>query len=87
MVRDDRAADFPLCTYCCIPPQLSVACANHPSAFIANEPYHVIITTTICVNSMARRLEGWKWSGGSMGSLSVFLVRAQGQLCFRLSVL
>ena len=40
----------------CIPLQPSLAYVNHSTALVAREGYHVIITTNICANSMARRL-------------------------------
>jgi hypothetical protein len=55
---DDVPQGFPLSASFCIPLLPTLSYANQPEALITNKGYHIVITTTIHVNRVAKRLEG-----------------------------
>jgi len=50
--------------------QPHLACLKHPKALVTSESYHVVVTTSIPLNTTARQLEGNRGMYGGRGSLT-----------------
>lgn len=51
---DDNAQRFPNSAYSCIPLQPQMGCVTQPTALVANECYHMVITINIPVSTAGR---------------------------------
>jgi hypothetical protein len=50
--------------------QPTVACTKQPRVLLGSQGYHVVITTNISINRMARQLEGNKEMNAQRGSVT-----------------
>ena len=55
---NDGARSFSLCAFCCIPFQHFPVCVNQSRVLTASACYHMVTCTNICMNALARKLEG-----------------------------